>query len=122
MSDKHTPPPWRLHGDDARRILRDNPFTVDDDVAVERARCGYEGRTDPEADAHHIVRCVNAHEALVEALEVIATWGMDVTAGTLRPRSAIDNAAFTACDTLERLGLDDGIRRARKALAAAKGE
>ena len=67
---KHTALPWCRHGGDPRRILKTDDVRLDDQDRIEIARCGYDNRTDPESDAAHIVRCVNAMPAMVEALHL----------------------------------------------------
>lgn len=42
--------------------------------------CSFDGPTRDEANAAHIVRCVNAHDALVSALEGILTKGFSAQA------------------------------------------
>ena len=50
MTDKHTPTPWEIEGYEV--------YAQNEAVAM----------CETEADAAHIVRCVNAHDGLVEAL------------------------------------------------------
>ena len=67
---EHTPIPWEaakggFNRDDGERIwgtIENNKWIV---AEIEQEPCG----GDPESNAALIVRCVNSHDALVEALE-----------------------------------------------------
>ncbi len=62
----HTPTPWRIHSINKTLVIESKYLhTI-------VATTGY----DPIANAAHIVRCVNSHDALVKALEVaLDRWG-----------------------------------------------
>lgn len=71
--NKHTPTPWAYRRFDGEKHkihigIDGNLDTVHDAHAIVYAQedCG-----DDEANASHIVHCVNTHDALVEALERI---------------------------------------------------
>lgn len=71
---KHTPTPWAM--DDTRLLIRSGGHLV-----AEAFRDCLKSIADREAEAQAnaamIVRAVNAHDALVEALRVIAGGGYD---------------------------------------------
>ena len=114
MTDKpkHSPTPWEFeeiktfnlhHVDDAKgQSICDMYFKTGRDNYPEFHR-----KANAEANAKHIVHCVNNHDALVEALRDIA--GLNDVDGNSQ-----------ACDS------DDEMRyraeRALQALANAKGE
>lgn len=94
MATKHTPTPtpWAtgIQGD----IFKDGYGDI--------ANCT---NSNAHANAAHIVRCVNSHEALVEALEILSNW--DFTPFL----QECEKPAYAA-----------NIVKAREALALAKGE
>lgn len=68
----HTPTPWRVDPKRALRVVAGEDDTV--------ATTGQQGnmRDQWEANAAHIVLCVNSHDALVEALTKILNCPGDV--------------------------------------------
>lgn len=100
----HSPTPWAIHGDDGTLIGAN-----DDKMML--AHMTYRHMTHPEwdrglvqgqANARHIVRCVNAHDGLVAAL---------------RDACAVLDA-FLNTDTLATDECDAALTQARRALAA----
>lgn len=70
MNTKHTPAPWRhfpYAGQDYG-ICAEND-TTGRDLAIVRGDRGNQGEHGDDANAAHIVRCVNSHDALLEALQ-----------------------------------------------------
>jgi len=69
---EHTPTPWQAANN---WIMRRHP-TCDVRVAVCDAYTAPKQPSDPRdrANAMHIVRCVNSHESLVDALQQVNTW------------------------------------------------
>lgn len=77
MQTTHTPTPWRVYKDiDPRTYLHTKFVGVAGPLkTVQVALCGKLSNTEAEANAAHIVRCVNSHAALVEALRMcVAAW------------------------------------------------
>ena len=70
MIDKHTPTPWRTEFTE-RQPFFNTIYSVDDN-APEEIVCFITDSTDharAQNDSNHIVKCVNMHDELVEALE-----------------------------------------------------
>lgn len=64
QTTKHTPTPWEVNGDTYVTV---NSLII--------AHCKQHGNTtleDAEANAAHIVKAVNCHDDLVEALDMVA--------------------------------------------------
>lgn len=101
---KHTPTPWYLADDDDCRIC----CPEEDVCTADTHRDEYSPDEDEAiANAAFIVRAVNSHDALVEALQSLLDETLNcVDDGTL-PRDAVDNNA--------------GVKKARTALAKARG-
>lgn len=102
MSAKPTPTPWKFDTE-TWEIQNNNGHVIADLINsdfMERAN---------EANAAHIVRCVNAMPAMVEALEAAFDYPADVF-------DLPDNEPFTMTVTGRHL------RMVRAALALAKGE
>ncbi len=55
---KHSPAPWRLYGDIGNMVGADNMHSADCQSAH-----------DPQANAAHIVKCVNAYPVMLETLK-----------------------------------------------------
>lgn len=73
MSTQHTPTPWRYfkQGDSTRFHITATPKGSPGSRFTDFATVDISH----EADAAHIVRCVNSHDALVEALErLMRSW------------------------------------------------
>lgn len=68
MTTNHTPTPWHAAG---VTVYAPAGHTARATVA-DTTCCGSMTRAEDEANAAHIVRCVNAHDELVAALRVIA--------------------------------------------------
>jgi hypothetical protein len=68
---KHTPTPWTADGFDVECGLTTICTTYPDAHGIEPY--GVDNNQIAEANAAHIVRCVNSHAALVAALEHIAS-------------------------------------------------
>ncbi len=85
MAD-HTPTPWRYAPDwNPCSIYPDSPGA--DSLATDMS----------EEDAAHIVRVVNSHTELVEALEAILIYAKSMEGGTMpAPVVAIRDTAHTA--------------------------
>ena len=71
METKHTPTPWKAHQASDKYYYITGKLKADDvemiGAPVEcRLAVLYDG---PGADAKHIVKCVNSHEKLVEAIK-----------------------------------------------------
>lgn len=82
----HTPTPWKAEGRDGHMITAGGQFVASllDRGDVTAARL----------DAHHIVRAVNAHDALVDALEaMLAAYQV---ASPRDPALRVRDAAFSA--------------------------
>ena len=64
---KHTPTPWTLEGRNILGAAHDGSM---------RCIAPVSGQSPANADANaaHIVRCVNAHDALVESLSGLIEW------------------------------------------------
>ena len=75
-----TPRPWwTMMGDELPEHLRPHAF-INADTGTVVAQCDFNSNQDTvHANASHIVRCVNAHEALVEALRMIACQACEKT-------------------------------------------
>lgn len=77
MSNEHTPTPWKVeHGHMQQNIgIRYWQITDGQDAICNNQFCCAE---DSEANAAHIVKCVNMHDELVEVLELarrdLADW------------------------------------------------
>lgn len=97
MTTKHSPTPWRVVSTPRAVVVDVNGFSVD----VGRDQ-------QPETNAAHIVACVNAHPALVAALEACETRLSDVIAYHDARNNSVDDAVVAARDA------------ARAALAATK--
>ena len=69
MTTKHTKTPWKICSRNARNIR--TTTTAGNLIAT----CCLAGGL-PAANAAHIVRCVNSHEALVEALENLTEYSV----------------------------------------------
>jgi len=129
MTTAHTPTPWTLGPwieSDGHRVYaligrgKDQIASVSvygkrqhsGEVAGRALKYGGHQRTiaEPiaEADAAHIVRCVNSHDALVAALDALslAAYGAVNAPGVAKYQDAFESAQV----------------QARAALAAAKGE
>ena len=68
----HTPIPWKLSSKRPHNVIGYDPRLYPENEQVTIAMCGSVGRLDADvedANAAHIVHCVNTHDALVEALE-----------------------------------------------------
>ena len=65
---EHTTAPWRADVDDARKLDAGECAAVNDSGGTPVCTmCGWSSTEVEIANAEHIVRCVNAHEALVAA-------------------------------------------------------
>ncbi len=121
MSDKHTPLPWTI--EESQRVINGHNhtlFQISSDYGADEEWSGTgvavcmvpdEDKTTEtiemaKANAELIVRAVNNHEKLVEALELIASYGHE-------SNSWPDGICPYGCDTPS---------IAEKALKAAKGE
>lgn len=99
MSDKATPRPWTVEMFGKHSRLHAPDVNTDLDLGG-----GIGDIWNNPANAELIVRSVNAHDQLVEALDRLAYVSVQL-----------------ACNRPVR-GLDEDIERARKALALARGE
>lgn len=81
MSTQHTPTPWSVHSVCSLELAEQNKVALGHPLSYEPGAFQIftdDGRgngfplpeQDREANAAHIVRCVNSHDALVEALEI----------------------------------------------------
>lgn len=70
--NKHTPTPWALNTDDIPPTIyaevNQHCIAILDDSS---GAYKFDDVATCEANAEHIVRCVNSHEALVKALETV---------------------------------------------------
>ena len=96
---KHSPTPWTL-GEDWERDWSEDKYA---DLAI-HSQGGYvldlrvdhheltvDGKPSKE-DMEHIVRCVNAHEELVEALSVVIRGVPDTWEGVQKAKVVIDKS------------------------------
>jgi hypothetical protein len=68
----HTPTPWRVsNGTTGRYRSPTTTIAVDHASGVEQTVATMAGISASKADAAHIVRCVNSHDALVAALRAL---------------------------------------------------
>ena len=77
---KHTPTPWKLAAD-GRTIYTSMAQGFPDNIIASTARSIYGQVGDPKANAEHIVRCVNSHDALLEACQRALALDTSVTQG-----------------------------------------
>lgn len=87
MTDKHTATPWE-QGKNIKSIIFMGEEIPDSELNINNKRpnlqCLSNGEPNNELDqanAAHIVRCVNSHDALVEALEYIKTINQNAAYG-----------------------------------------
>ena len=109
---KHTPTPWRvsqeMYGIDNMRV--EGVEAQREGYVEPVANCGY-GAGCAE-NAAHIVKCVNAHDALVEALEALMPYV---------PRSWVAYTGINLSPALLDSPDAQAAIKARAALALAKG-
>ena len=107
MSEQISPLPWKTHG---------NPLTIDDANGIEIIRINRPWKDaiyeQEEATIAHIVRCVNAHAGLVEALKLARPWIKEFGEYDGHDAHAVEALDFTLTK----------IDNALAALAQAKGE
>lgn len=106
---KHTPTPWATNG--KRVENRDEHGIVNDGWII----CDCDG-PDAEANAALIVRALNSHEALIEALEAQEIWEADVILNA----DWRSGRAHLSQDQHDALSKVQDLRNA--ALSLAKGE
>jgi hypothetical protein len=68
MKAQHTATPWRIGFDNANNIL------VDAGGIYIASTEGYNINANSEANAAHIVKCVNTHDALISTLEAVKNY------------------------------------------------
>jgi hypothetical protein len=95
---KHTPTPWHIGSKVPNFIYARDGL----DIIAQCDSANESTRAEENANAAHIVRCVNAHDALVAALDNLLN---------------VDRSDPDFCETVERYE-----RQARAALKLAKGE
>jgi len=106
----HTPTPWHLGN---FREVKDTFYAKPDNVdSIGMIFCSNRTPEGAHANAAFIVRAVNNHEALVEALEAIEA----------RINGDYDCPALIKYGSLNVVGYEDVLTMAQKALAAAKGD
>jgi hypothetical protein len=92
---KHTPTPWQQHDPEycPEEIWGNLEGPLEDGKIHGTHICTLEDNEQAEANARHIVRCVNSHDDLLEALELLVSldgeWSND---GYAKAESAIAKA------------------------------
>ena len=110
-SKYHTPTPWNVNGGMRQGIK--TVYAATGSIA-EMTDCKAHSDAEQEANAAFIVRCVNSHEALIDALNALEIWATFQAAENRQKREMMGQR--------QSLAADHPIYEARKALAAAKGD